>query len=558
MDVHHASLLKDIGLGIVFAAVFSHLARLLRQPAILGYVVGGLLLGPHLGFSLVADQASIELISEIGLIFLLFIIGLEINLRDLVQMGRSMALMGIGQFLGCAAFTAGLFALIGRMIPTQRFDLLYLAVVLSLSSTLIVVKILHDKFEIHTAAGRMTIGILVLQDLWAIVFMAMQPNLLNPQAATILRAVFLGAVLVGLAFAVARFLLAGAFRAAGKRPELVLLTAVAWCFLLCGLADYAGLSKEMGALIAGTTIAAFPYGVDVIAKLGGVRDFFVTLFFVSLGLKMPQPSIDLANLALIVAVVVLASRLLTLIPLSWAAGTGLRMGILTGLNLAQISEFSLVILALGAGYGHVSQRVQSLVLLSMLLTSVLATYIILFNAQLAGLILAAFEKIGLRERGHADPGQGARADGWDIVVLGCFREGEALLDVIAERAPELRNRILVVDYNPLLDKKLARKGFRWVYGDLAHPETLEHLGIEHAETIICPISNTFLKGTTAQRLLRQLQRLAPKAALVMTADDEQTAAALQQAGAARIIHPPRLAADRLFAVLKETSSRLSS
>jgi Kef-type K+ transport system membrane component KefB len=551
MDAHYASLLKDIGLGIVFATVFSHLARLLRQPAILGYVIGGIVLGPHLGFALVADEASIELISQIGLIFLLFIIGLEINLRDVMQMGRSMALMGIGQFLGCAALALGFFTLAGTTVLRQRFDLLYLAVVLSLSSTLIVVKLLHDKFEIHTAAGRMTVGILVLQDLWAIVFMAVQPNLLHPQVAVIVRAVLLGAVLVVLAFAAGRFVLAGVFHASGKSPELVLLTAVAWCFLLSGLADYAGLSREMGALIAGMTIAAFPYGVDVIAKLGGVRDFFVTLFFVSLGLKMPRPSVDLAGMAIVIAGFVVASRLLTLVPLSWAAGKGLRMGILTGLNLAQISEFSLVILALGAGYGHVSAGVQSVVLVSMLLTSVLATYVIFFNERLAGLSLAALKRLGLRERGQVKAERDARFR-HDIVVLGCFREGEALLDVIAERAPELRSRILVVDYNPILEERLARQGFRWVYGDLAHPETLEHLGIESASTIICPISNTFLKGTTTERLLRHLKRLAPKAMVVMTADDEPTAAALQQAGAAQIIRPPRLAADYLFALLEET------
>ncbi|HVN84978.1 MAG TPA: cation:proton antiporter [Candidatus Binatia bacterium] len=554
MDAHFASLLKDIGLGIVFAAVFSHLARLMRQPAILGYVAGGLVLGPHLGFALVTNEASIELISEIGLIFLLFIIGLEINLRDLVQMGRSMAVMSVGQFVGCALVTAGFFSLAGSAFLTERFDLLYLAVVLSLSSTLIVVKVLHDKFEIHTTAGRMTVGILVLQDLWAIVFMGVQPNLLHPQAGIVLRAVLSGGLLVGFAFAVARFVLAGIFRAAGKQPELVLLTAVAWCFFLCGLADYAGLSREMGALIAGLTIAAFPYGVDVIAKIGGVRDFFVTLFFVSLGLKMPQPSLALTSAAFMIAAVVLVSRLVTLIPLSWVTGTGLRMGILTGLNLAQISEFSLVILALGAGYGHVSSGIQSLVLLSMLLTSVLATYLILYNAQLAGLILTMIERLGLHESGHADERHGAPEDRRDIVVLGCFREGEALLDLVAERAPELSRRILVVDYNPLLERKLSPKGFRWVYGDLAHPETLEHLGIEHAATIICPISDTFLKGTTAQRLLRHVKQLAPSAALVMTADDEATAAALQRAGAAYIIRPPRLAADHLFALLAGASS----
>src|SRR6185295_16287513 len=146
----------------------------------------------------------------------------------------------------------------------------------------------------------------------------------------------------------------------------------------------------------------------------------------------------------------------------------------------------LVILALGAGYGHVSARIQSLVLVSMLLTSVLATYMILYNARLAGMILAVLERLGLREPGQTEASADHGGPARDIVVLGCFREGEALLDVIAARAPELRNRMLVVDYNPALQQPLAERGFHWAYGDLSNPETLEHLGIEHAETIICP------------------------------------------------------------------------
>src|SRR5262249_2738947 len=159
----------------------------------------------------------------------------------------------------------------------------------------------------------------------------------------------------------------------------------------------------------------------------------------SLGLKMPQPTLDLAGVAVLIAGFVLASRLLTLVPLSWATGKGLRMGILTGLNLAQISEFSLVILSLGAAYGHVSPRIHALVLVSMLLTSVLATYVIHFNQQLAGLFLAALKRVAIRERGQVETQQETHSKHHDIVVLGCFREGEALLDVIAERAPELRS-----------------------------------------------------------------------------------------------------------------------
>src|SRR5687767_7288441 len=211
MHGHAATLLTDIAYGIIFAAVASHGARLLRQPLILGYVLGGVLLGSHLGFGLVTDEASVELISEIGLILLLFIIGLEINLRELMRMGTSMLILGCAQFFGCVLLGLAFFKPLGFTMGAGRFDLLYLAVAMALSSTLIVVKLLNDKFETGTTAGRLTIGILVLQDIWAIAFMAFQPNLLDPKLSGIAGSLGAGALLVAAAFLVSRYILARLF-----------------------------------------------------------------------------------------------------------------------------------------------------------------------------------------------------------------------------------------------------------------------------------------------------------------------------------------------------------
>jgi Kef-type K+ transport system membrane component KefB len=547
---HSATLLRDIGLGIVFAAAAAHAARLLRQPLILGYVLGGVLLGTQLGFGLVTDQASIELISEIGLILLLFIIGLEINVRELAHMGKALFALGFLQFAVCVALGMAFFKPLGYSIGGGNFDLLYLAVALALSSTLIVVKLLHDKFETTTIAGRLTVGILVLQDIWAIIFMAFQPNLLDPRLGGILRSFGQGAVLVALAFLASRHILSRLFHSAGKSPELVLLSSVAWCFLICGLAEYAGLSKEMGALIAGMSIAAFPYGTDVVAKLGGVRDFFVTLFFVSLGLKVPAPSLPMFGLSSLAVAFVFASRIVTVVPPARWLGLGLRTGFVTAINLSQVSEFSLVILALGAGYKHVSSELQVLVLTTMLLASVVSTYLIYFNDSLARLGLKLASAMGFKDSmegsSPAGPGQGADRD---IILLGCFREGEALLGVIDREAAHLKERILIVDYNPAIRHKLERKGYKWVYGDLAHPQTLHHLGVEKASVIICSISDTFLKGTTNRKLLSHLKHIAPNARMVMTADDPAEADKLLHAGAHQAVTPSALTAAHLFQIL---------
>lgn len=544
-------LVRDMSLGIVGATLAAYAVRRLHQPAVLGYVLSGVLLGGNLGFGLVTSVEGIELTSEIGLILLLFIIGLEINLRELTRLGKAMLTLGVVQFVVCALLGGVAFRLLGYTNGDGRFDLLYVAIALALSSTLIVVKLLHDKFETSSVAGRLTIGVLVLQDVWAILFMAVQPNLRNPQIGGVLRSFGLGLLLALLTFVVSKYLLPRLFRAAATDPELVLLTALAWCFTVCALAGLAGLSREMGALIAGVSIAAFPYGSDVISKIAGLRDFFVTLFFVSLGLKMPQPAAHLLWGVLFAVGVVIVTRLVSVIPAAAWLGQGLRTGTVTALNLAQISEFSLVIVALGANYGHVSQDVEMLVLTSMLAAAVLGTYVIQFNDAIARRMIQGLEVLGLRERALAAASRGHAGAPRDVVLLGCFREGLGLLDLLAAEAPELRERVLVVDYNPVLQALIEPKGFRWVYADLANPDAFNHLHIEDAAVIVCSVGDMFLKGTSNARLLSQLRRLAPRAACIMTAEDRQGAEALSRGGASYVFVPGQLAGEHLLRVLRQ-------
>lgn len=554
MEHHSLSLLNDIALSIIFATFFSHIARITKQPLILGYVAGGLLLGPNLGLSLVINEESIELISEIGLILLLFIIGLEIDLKELARMGKSMFVLGIVQFVFCVLF--GLFFFQWILAgSTGRFDLLYFAIALAISSTMIVVKLLHDKFEVSTIAGRLTIGVLVLQDIWAIIFMGVQPNLQNPQILKIAGSLGIGLVLICVSFLISRFFLSKLFHAAASKPELILITSIAWCFLLCGFAEKAGLSKEMGALIAGVSIAAFPYGADVIAKLSGIRDFFITLSFVALGMKIPIPSIQILSVSLIAVVFVIFSRVITVATPVYLSGKGLRAGIVAGLNLAQISEFSLVILSLGMGYGHISKELESTVLTSMILASVVSTYIILFNDPISRFILKILNMVGLKEKEDEEDQTESHITGQskrDIVILGYFRIAQGLLEGIEREKPEWLNRILIVDFNPVFRQSLEAKGIRWAYGDLANPETLHHLGIEEAKYVICTISDMILKGTTSRRLLESLKVICHRTqpSIILTTDDVQEAEILVKSGAAHVIVPGRISGMSLFKEMK--------
>ena len=554
----HADLLTAIGVSIVAAATLALLARVVRQPLILGYIAGGALLGPHLGLGIITERAEVEVISEIGLIFLLFIIGLEISIPSLAQVGRAITVGGLLQFPICAALA---WHLLGGLTESSggEFDRLYLSVARALSSTLIVVKLLFDKLEMATLAGRITVGILVFQDLWAIAFLALQPSLRALEPVPLLASLGAGVALVATAAVLSRLALPALFRAVAGSHELLLLTSVAWCFLVAGMAGYLGLSKEMGALIAGMVIAAFPYGTEVIARLSGVRDFFVTLFFVALGLQVPVPTTSVLLVAAALALLVVASRFVSIYPVFAVLGLDMRTSGVVAVNLAQISEFSLVIVTLGFGDDHVSETLVSLVLFTLVLTSVASTYAIRYNHAIATGVAAVLEATGLprwlRLRRQQEGGEAATPAkaAHDIFFLGVSREGLALVQRLERDQPAMKKRMVAVDFNPETLAQLEADGIACHYGDISNSETLRHAGIADASVIVSPISDWFLQGTDNLKLLRQVRALVPRARVIVTADTLAAANGLYAEGADYVMIPPVLTAERLFLVLRDTS-----
>jgi Kef-type K+ transport system membrane component KefB/Trk K+ transport system NAD-binding subunit len=544
-------ILIAIGASIIAASMFALLARVVRQPLILGYIAGGAVLGPHMGLGVVTHEGSIEFISELGLILLLFIIGLEISVPSIVQTGRTIVVSGLLQF----PISVGLAWLVFGQLTAATggaYDRLYLAIALSLSSTLIVVKLLYDKLEKATLAGRITLGILIFQDLWAIAFLALQPSLRVLQPAPLLASLGAGVGLVATAVVLSRMALPRLFRAVARSHELMLITAIAWCFLVAGTAGHLGLSKEMGALIAGMVIAAFPYGAEVVTRLSGVRDFFVTLFFVALGMKMPVPSSRLLLLTAAVAAFVVVSRFLVMFPIFMLLRLDTRTAGVVGINLAQISEFSLVIVSLGLGYRHVSPEIASLVLYALLFTAVAATYAILFNHAIATAVARALSVVGLprwwgRQRGREPAAAVAHAP--DLFFMGLSREGLAFLRHLERERPSMKQRIVAVDFNPETLERLKAEGIVCHYGDIGNAETLRHAGIEQAAVVVSSISDWFLQGIDNLRLLRQARALAPRARVIVTADTLAAAERLYAEGADYVLVPPALAAEHLYELL---------
>jgi Kef-type K+ transport system membrane component KefB len=554
-------LLTSIGFSIIVAAVLAFIARRLNQPLILGYILAGAVLGPHVGLHVVTDEHSIELIAEIGLILLLFLIGLEISLPRLLQAGRAITVTGLLQVPICAGLA---WVVLGPVVASTggQFDRLYLAFASALSSTLIVVKLLSDKFELGTFGGRVTLGVLIFQDLYAIAFLAIQPNLQNLDALLLLRSLVAGVGLVGGAWVLATFVLPAYFRVIAKSSELVVVSAMAWCFLVAGVAGWAGLSKEMGALIAGVVIASYPYGTEVISRVGGVRDFFLTLFFVALGLKIPEPSLPAVLAAFGGVVFVVLSRFLAMYPIFGFLRLDTRTAGVVAINLAQISEFALVIFSLGVVYKHISPAANSMILYTVLFTAVISTYGILYNHAIATKLSGVLAALGLRRWFGAEPvvtpeggggGHGGDQGDRDVFLLGVSREGLAFVQHLARTAPALKDRLVAIDFNPEMLERLREHEVEHHYGDIANMATLEHAGITRAAVVISGISDWFLKGTSNLQILRTVRSLAPSAKVIVTGDTSQAAQELYAAGADYVMVPSVLTAEHLATVLSDRS-----
>jgi Kef-type K+ transport system membrane component KefB len=524
-------LLYDIALCTVAAWVLGVLAQLAGQPAILAYLIAGFLLGPS-GFQLVRSQDSISTISELGLILLLFMIGLEIDLKKIIRAGRVILVSAGVQIAGGCLLGVLFFVALGLPLGGGHWDALYLGVAASLSSTVIIVKVLYDKRELDTLPGRVTLGILVLQDLFVILFLAIQPSLEDLRLSVLVASIARVGVLVLTAAVVARILLPHLFHRIARLPELVLVGALAWCFFASELAEFLHLSREMGALVAGVALSTFPYALDVTAKVTSLRDFFVTLFFVGIGMTIPVPTPALLGLAMTLAAFTVASRLLTTFPPLYALRQGLRASLLPAINLAQLSEFSLVLLQLGVAAGHVGEATKGAVSFAFVLLAALSTFAMLRSDPISRGMISALKRAGLRDLDHGhQPEHGGGHGGARIMLLGFFRTASSLVADLERQNSPLLDDIAVVDFNPLVHERLGACGVKVIYGDISQRDTLVHAGIENAEVLISSVPDYLLKGITNERLVRQLRALNAKAVIVAPADLIGDVEALYAAGA---------------------------
>jgi Kef-type K+ transport system membrane component KefB len=362
-------------------------------------------------------------------------------------------------------------------------------------------------------------------------------------------------LLLAVAFLASRFVLPAIFKFVARLPELVLVGALAWCFAMAGFAAYLHLSSAMGALIAGVMISTFPYTLDVVAKVTSLRDFFVTLFFVGLGMKIPIPTVSYIVWTLFVCAVLIGSRLITVFPVLYKMRQGYRVSLLPAINLCQMSELSLVVLSLGQASGDVSGNVIGIAAFAFSFLAIGSTYAILGNNTLLRKTTPLLRKLGLHDLDHTAFLLRADAAPRRICLLGFSWTASSLLAEIERNRPELLPDLCIIDFNPVVYEALRSRKLYAVYGDITARDMLHHAGASHAEIIICSLPNTLLKGANNLKILRQVRELNPDAQIIVHAERLSDLPALYAAGANYVTAPRLLEAADLLCVLEAAEKK---
>lgn len=531
------NILFDIGIVVIVSTVLAYFLKIAKQPLIPAYILAGILIGPHF-LKLITNIEEIKILAELGIAFLLFMVGLEIDFKRLKDVGFVAVTSGLIEVV--LIFTIGFF--IALMLGFLGIEAIYLGLVLAFSSTMVVVKLLSDKNEIGTLHGRIILGTLLLQDIIAIFALSiLSTKDLVPLFFPI--ALIKGIGLLLLAILVSKFILPTFFRFAAKSQELLFLSSVTVLFFFSLFAYSIGFSIVIGAFIAGLGLASLPYNFDIAGQIRPLRDFFATLFFVSLGMQVVFTKFLLILLPLLIFVLlVLLLKPLIISFFVSLLGYKKRTSFLTGLFLAQVSEFSLIIAAQGLLLNHISQNVFSLTVLMAVITMGITAYFISQDEKIYKRIskyLGFIERLPTnRERLEYK----SRVEKKEILIFGCHRIGSILLTHLKQ----LKNKLFIVDYDPGIIKAIIKEKIDCMYGDMTNEEVLNKINFKNIKIIISTVPN--LEDNLF--LVDHVKNKDPKIIVIMTSNYIREAFELYKAKADYVILPRLLGGESISKLLE--------
>jgi len=541
---HEANIFYDIGLIIIVATFFAFFARLKKQPLIPAYVLAGILLGPIMG--LITNTDTIKILSEIGIAFLLFIVGLELDIRKLKDVGPVSFIGGTIQVF--TIFTVGI--LLGVGLGYRNLHAIYIGLIIAFSSTMVVIKLLSDKKELDTLHGRIIVGILLTQDFFAIIAISILSSLNDFSIMKLTFSLLRGVGAVGFAILCSRLIYPKLFKFAAKSQEFLFMISISICFIFSLIIHWIGFSIAIGAFVAGITLASLPYNLQIIGKVNSLKDFFSTLFFVSLGMNFVLGSIlKLIGPLIVLTILVLLIKTFMIFYTCLFFNYKNRTSFLTSISLAQISEFSLIIAGLGFTLGHITNEILTLTILLALTTIILTSYLIKYDTNIYFKLRFPLQIFDQYTEHRSELEYVPDKSKHQVVILGYNRLGYS----IVHKLSSMKKRILVVDYNPELIKKLIKIKVPCIYGDIGDTEILDRLNLAKTEMIISTIPD-FRDNSL---LLRKTREVNEKALVFVTADQIEEALNLYERGADYVILPHFLGGDHVALMLEDITQDIT-
>lgn len=526
------TIFTEISVILVITLIVSIIMRLLRQPLIIGYILTGILVGPY-ALNILHSTEVLQVFSQLGISALLFIVGLGLNPKLIRELGVVSLMTGIGQVV----FTAFFGYFIALALGFGTTPAIYIAVALTFSSTIIILKLLSDKGDVNKLYGRISIGFLLVQDLvatFALIAITSFANLQADSAITQEIAMLLlkGALPLIALFAIATYALPKLDTFIGKSQEFLFIASIAWGFGVSALYAQFNLSLEIGALIAGVSLSMTPYAHEVSSRLRPLRDFFIILFFILLGHHMVLSEWQSLLLPTFIfsSFILVGNPLIVFIILN-LLGYNKRIGFFAGLTVAQISEFSLILVTLGYTVGHVGSSVLSLVTLVGITTIAGSTYLILYAEAIYKKLQYILSYLELRKNHKNKEKKDIIFDG---ILFGYRRTGPEF----AHAFEKTDISYLVVDFNPTTIHRLKKMNTPCEYGDAGDLEFLQEVPLSTAKIIVSTISDF----VTNELLVKTVRCINPEAIVLIIADNLEQAEALYRAGATHVIVPHYLGA----------------
>jgi len=513
----------EISLIVVIATVVAAIMRLLKQPLIIGYILTGLLVGPYF-FNVIHSTDTISTFSQIGIVLLLFIIGLNLSPQVIEEVGKISIIGGLIQIV----VTAGLGYLISSFLGFSMIVALYIAVALTFSSTIIILKLLSDKHDLHKLYGKVSVGILLVQDIVAMIALLLVSSFANGIDVINLavKNIFVGVAMIGIliAFSALVFPRLGSFFA--RSQEFLFLFSISWGLGVASLVSAFGFSIEIGALAAGVSLSVSPYHLEISSKLRPLRDFFVILFFILLGSQILVDSIyEFIIPALILSLFVILIKPLVVMAIMGIYGYRKKTGFMSGVSLAQISEFSLILLIAGVAVGHISKEILSLVTMVGLITIAISTYLIIYSEK----IFALFEGgLTLFERNNVK-GEMRRREPYEAVLFGYNHIGQ---DII-ESFKNLDKAYVVIDFDPDVIEKLGNEKIKFKYGDADDNAFLDDLNLKQIKMAASTIPDL----ETNLLLIDKIKKANKGAIIIMVSNSVEDTQKLYKRGASYVIMP---------------------